>query len=191
MSDRKHLDQYYTPQSIADALVDWYAARYPWPINVIEPSSGLGSFCRAIRRTMSGVDLLGIDLEPKTEAVEVCDLHLAKDFLTVTCDEQSDLVIGNPPFSDAEAHIRHAITLVKEGGHVAFLLRLAFMESHKRADFWSGIRAREILVLRNRPSFTGGGTDSAAYGFFVFERGYRGATVIYPCWAPEIAEAAK
>jgi len=191
MSERKHLDQYYTPQHVADTLVNWYAANYPWPHSVLEPSSGMGAFCRAVRRAMPGVDMVGVDLDPKTEAVEVCDMHLKQDFLTLKADEGFDLIIGNPPFSEAEAHIRHAAALVKDGGRVALLLRLAFMESNKRASFWSEHRARDVLVLRNRPSFTGSGTDSAAYGFFVFERGYRGATIVHPCWAPEIQEAAE
>jgi hypothetical protein len=32
-----------------------------------------------------------------------------------------------------------------------------------------------VHVLSRRPSFTGGGTDSAAYGWFVWRKGYVGS----------------
>jgi hypothetical protein len=195
VSERKQLDQYFTPDAVADALVGWYMSRYGWPRTVLEPSSGGGAFCRAIRKHLgAGVLLTGIDMDPRCEATEVCDAHFTGDFDGYDFGEGAsfDLVTGNPPFSHAEEHVRRALELVSVGGHVAVLLRLAFMEAVKREAFWAEFRAREILVLRQRPSFTGGKTDSCAYGFFVFERGYRGATVIHPCWAPpEQAEAAE
>lgn len=186
MSERKTLDQYYTPQPVADALVSWYLKRFPSDRRrrVLEPSFGRGAFVRALRARLpvTALHITGVDLDP-AEMASCNDTHIG-DFLQFRSEQCFDLAIGNPPFSDAEAHIRHAMGMVApNGGHVAFLLRLAFMESAKRARFWSETRAREIVVLQQRPSFTGGGTDSAAYGFFVFERGYQGSTVVHPCWS--------
>jgi len=85
-------------------------------------------------------------------------------------------VVGNPPYLAAEAHIRHALRLAP---NVAFLLRLGFLESAKRLSFWGQHPPSEVHVLAQRPSFTGKGTDSAAYGWFVWRTGRAGPTVLH------------
>jgi hypothetical protein len=91
-----------------------------------------------------------------------------------------DWVIGNPPFKEAERHVRKALV----GGHdVAFLLRLAFLESKARVPFWTGPGAclRKMWVLAERPSFTANGkTDSAAYAFFWWQPGFEGQAEVVP-----------
>lgn len=60
---------------------------------------------------------------------------------------------------------------------VAFLLPLSFLESAERGvkskvhktPFWKEHPATCVYVLSERPSFTGKGTDSNAYGFFVWQ----------------------
>ena len=41
----------------------------------------------------------------------------------------------------------------------------------KRAPFWREHPAAEVRVFSERPSFTGGKTDSCAYGLFVWRAG--------------------
>jgi hypothetical protein len=60
--------------------------------------------------------------------------------------------------------------------HVAFLLRLGFLESSKRLEFWRRWPCRKVFVLAERPSFTGGGTDSAAYALFWWDKVHQRAT---------------
>ena len=54
------------------------------------------------------------------------------------------------------------------GDGCAFLLRLAFLESVKRRPFWEQHPPAAVYVFTRRPSFTGGRTDSAAYGWFIW-----------------------
>lgn len=181
---RKHLDQYYTPQKVADALVAHYLTRFPKPDFVIEPSVGKGAWSRAINEQAQPKHILGIDLEDHSEGSLFCDNQfLNRDFLQydpIATGLPVDLVIGNPPYSEALAHAEHALSLVQNGGRVAFLLRLAFMETAARAPFWAANKPRLVTVLAQRPSFTGKGTDSAAYGFFVWEKGFNGPSEIVP-----------
>jgi hypothetical protein len=62
------------------------------------------------------------------------------------------------------------------------LLRLAFLEGQKRAPFWKAQPPYSVSVLAKRPSFTGGGTDSAAYAFFEWRRGFVGETLLRWVW---------
>jgi hypothetical protein len=165
---RDELDRYYTPDAVADACVgvlDLRGVRF-----VLEPSVGHGAWVRAIRSRLPDAEVLTCDLDP--EARHEGDRHEVADFLTVAPPDV-DLIVGNPPFSEALAHVEHALTLAPA---VGFLLRLAFLEGQNRAAFWRAHPAYEVHVLTQRPSFTGGGTDSAAYGFFVWLRGFRGPT---------------
>lgn len=65
-----------------------------------------------------------------------------------------DLIVGNPPYGDAEAHVRRSCALLAPGGTCALLLRLAFvMEAAERRDLRRA-HPCDVLVLDKRPSFT-------------------------------------
>ena len=166
-------DAYFTPDDVAArcvATLDLSGANL-----ILEPSVGGGAFVRAIRRAMvPGAVIIGCDIDANPPGADECDSWHRADFATehFVC---VDWVIGNPPYSHAEAHVRHALTLAPR---CAFLLRLAFLESEKRAPFWREHPAAAVYVLSKRPSFTGGGTDSAAYAWFVWDRDHVGPTAL-------------
>lgn len=64
-----------------------------------------------------------------------------------------DLVVMNPPFSAAQAHVEHAIRFLASGGTCAALLRLSFACSKKRAAFRAA-HPFDLYPLAARPSFT-------------------------------------
>ncbi|MCL6612078.1 MAG: hypothetical protein K6T66_11125 [Peptococcaceae bacterium] len=51
---------------------------------------------------------------------------------------------------------------------IIMLLRLAFLESKKRRDFWRRYPVNGLYVLSERPSLMGGKTDAAAYAWFIW-----------------------
>ena len=67
--------------------------------------------------------------------------------------------------------------------HVAFLLRLAIVASEGRRNFWEQHPPRQVIVLPQRPSYTGGGTDQYDYGFFWWDLEYDGPTEMR--WLPK------
>lgn len=169
--ERISLDAYYTSDDVAERCVstlpDLNGRR------IIEPSVGGGAFARAIRSCAIPSGLVGVDVNENADGFDLCNEERIGDFMTV--DATADWVIGNPPYSHAEAHVRHALTLAPR---CAFLLRLAFLESTKRVAFWRDHQPARVYVLAQRPSFTGGGTDSAAYGWFVWDADHKGPTVL-------------
>lgn len=168
------LDAYYTPDDCASACVAKLGnlrGRSAW-----EPHAGGGAFVRAL--IASGAQTHYSDVDPAAPvytdaAIQPCASGFeARDALHGWPWEMRPppaWIVGNPPFNDAEAHVRMALDVAQYG--VAFLLRLAFLEGAKRRPFWTEHPAAEVHVLVNRPSFTGGATDSAAYGWFVWRRG--------------------
>lgn len=92
--------------------------------------------------------------------------------------ERWDVIITNPPFYAAQEIIEKALSEVSDGGYVVMLLRLNFLGSKQRKQFWENNPAKKIYVHHRRMSFTGGPTDSIEYAHFVWQRGYTGPTEI-------------
>jgi hypothetical protein len=172
---RRPLDAYYTPDALASSLVGLLPIE---PTDtVMEPHAGGGAFVRALLPRAHRV--IGCDVNPDAPGLGLC--HSAHRGSFLDCGIGARWIVGNPPFRGFEEHLDHALVL---GRHVAFLLRLAVMESQSRADMWQRWPLRRVWVLARRPSFTGGGTDSCAYGFFWFDRHHVGGAEIVPGWAP-------
>jgi hypothetical protein len=169
------MDAYFTPDDLAAKLVGLL------PIgetdSVLEPHVGGGAFLRAL----GGRQILGLtmacDVDSHAPGLHQATAFRIGDFLT--CSWEADWIVGNPPFTGFEAHLDKALTLAP---NVAFLLRLAVMESTKRIESWTRWPLRKVWVLAERPSFTGGKTDSCAYGWFWFQRGHIGPAEVVPGW---------
>lgn len=179
-------DAYQTPPKLADFLVrklveDELVSNSSGV--VLEPHAGDGAFVMAIRKHMDPTELVANelihDLPREVYCRQQCDASAVfADFADMGKHWDGGnwhAIIGNPPYSLAEAHIRHALSIIdRHFGTVAFLLRLAFLESRARLAFWREHPPAKVYVLAERPSFTGGQTDSSAYGFFVWTRPWEG-----------------
>jgi hypothetical protein len=182
MVTRRALDAYYTPDALAVRLVSLL------PIGpdtrVWEPHAGGGAFVRALLATGAAVTVSDVDaaapaLQPDERTGQ--GASSVQDFLGYHAPAGAlDWIVGNPPFGGFERHVDHALTCAP---NVAFLLRLAAMESATRVDAWRRWPLRKVWVLAERPSFTDGGTDSAAYGWFWWQQGYAGGAEVVPGWS--------
>lgn len=92
------------------------------------------------------------------------EISEGKDYLTEK-HKQVDLIVTNPPYKFAEEFVRQALS---HSTCTIMLLRLGFLESIKRHPFWLENPPSHLITLSNRPSFTGKGTDSAAYAWVVW-----------------------
>jgi len=178
---RRAHDAYYTPDDLARACTGVLGAELIVRNYILEPHCGGGAFVRAAQDRW-GKGVLAMDIDPACAGRNDADVFRSGDFLTLQLGEPSrpGLVIGNPPFRGAEAHVRHALACSTQ--HVAFLLRLAFAESFSRAPFWAEHPARKVWVMAKRPSFTGGATDSCAYGWFWWDKQHEGPTEMVCGW---------
>lgn len=169
MSERIPMDAYYTPDECAAACVsklDIGPQDTCW-----EPHAGGGAFVRALINRNAKV--VASDIDPQAPGLangEVADAFVG-DFFNYAL--AASWIVGNPPYRDVERHIRHALAIAP---NVAFLCRLALLESRKRASLWEQYPPTTVYVLRERPSFVGGVTDNSAYGFFVWEDWHKGPT---------------
>lgn len=151
--------------------VDWLLRAVHLPAgNWLEPSAGDGAIIRAVNARRDGVSWFAIEI--REECRDALDNltdgeTMIADFPKTPWSHEGpfyDVVIGNPPYTDAAAHIARALDC---GRVVAFLLRLNFLGSQKRLDFWRRHPA-DVYVLSERPSFDGEGTDATEYAWFVW-----------------------
>lgn len=187
-ADRAVLDFYATPDALALAICKRLSAVVAEPRFLVEPSAGTGSFVRAVKATWP---------ETWVEAVEVNPDHaghlVAADADFVATDDwpkwadasvagqrgSPDLILGNPPFRQAQEHIEAGLRWLGEGGRLAFLLRLNFLGSSSRVGFWGQPGLESVSVIAPRPSFGLNkkgkpGTDGTEYALFVWRKGYEG-----------------
>ena len=91
-----------------------------------------------------------------------------EDFLNYKPPVEYKTIISNPPYSIALDIIKKCFEIASGDTEIIMLLRLAFLESKRRHQFWQGHPVNELHALSERPSFTGKGTDATAYAFFVW-----------------------
>lgn len=83
---------------------------------------------------------------------------------------QVDLILTNPPFSIAQDFISHAIA---HSNTCIMLLRINFLGSISRHEWWKEHTPVALHVMSKRPSFTGKGTDATDYAWFVWDKSNR------------------
>lgn len=176
MRARDPHDHYPTDDGVCDAALAHFAEGYP-PSRVLDPGAGAGPWGRAVRRYYPTARpyIIGVD-RFATEHAPGYDAWAVADYCTWRPSERFDLICGNPPYSLAEAFIRHSYDLLAPGGVLIFLLRLAFLEGQQRgASLWHELPPSHVGVLSRRPSFTDNGkTDATAYAFFRWQQGWIG-----------------
>jgi hypothetical protein len=159
----------------------------------LEPSAGEGAIIRAVNARRPDVKWTAIELREEAMGALVRSVAAdgrsgvadRDDFLTAAPRyahiHRHDVVCGNPPYGAAAEHVARALGCAPV---VAMLLRLNFLGSQKRLDFWRRNPA-DVYVLSERPSFDGEGTDATEYAWFVWTpeskaRGYGHVRVLGP-----------
>ena len=83
----------------------------------------------------------------------------------VTFLENKGLTVTSTEIREGEVELAPAVA-----GDLVMLLRINFLGSKKRYNFWKKNPAAAIYVLTKRPSFTGKGTDATEYAWFVWQK---------------------
>lgn len=161
---RSHNDHYETPRHTLMSLLKHHNLRYP----VLEPCAGYGAIANIIQANgLVITNDINTDLE--------CDYNF--DYLQWDSGNEFNTIITNPPFHSATEIIIKAIHDVHMGGEVIMLLRLDFLGTVKRKQFWKDYPAKKIYALSKRPRFVRSG-DSCEYGWYVWENGWDGKTTL-------------
>jgi hypothetical protein len=164
--NRLELDTYFTPQIATDSLL----LKESFEGTILEPACGYGHISKILKEKLPN-KVISSDL--RLDAYENPGVDfLGKDIIKV------DNIITNPPYSLAKAFIKKA---VDSSNKVAMLLRLAFLESMDRFEFFKQYEPARIHVFSFRlPHWNGTFWENSgqfSHAWFVWEE-HEGKTEI-------------
>jgi hypothetical protein len=105
------------------------------------------------------------------------------DFLTEHMEWHGD-IITNPPYKYAQEFVQKSIKILKEGKKVAMFLKIQFLEGQGRRKLFNESPPKIVYVFSKRQSCAMNGefdkypTSAVAYAWFVWEKGYKGETMV-------------
>lgn len=184
LAPRREHDYYPTPYALCEAVIN-LVPNYAPIKRIFDPGCGDGVWGRAAKARWPNAQIDGSDIRPVRQLygdkLSVYGNIWGNYLLSGDGFTRYDLVVGNPPYKDAEAFVRKSLRLCSTGSYVIFLLRLAFLESQTRArGLWREHPPTSVYVLGKRPSFTGNGkTDATAYAIYVWRAGSSSQTTLH------------
>lgn len=124
MTQRAALGQFFTPEWVAQALIERFHPGLGMWDQVVEPACGEGAFLRALP---SAVPALGVEIDPHLAQLATASSGrpvLVGDIRTIELPVRPSLVLGNPPFNSSivAAFLERAWELLPKDGEVGFIL---------------------------------------------------------------------
>ncbi len=171
--DLRAKDDFYATDPIAIRLL---LQEETFSKDVWECASGLDHLANELKA--NGYNVRTSDIVKRTDTTEVLD------FLSDGVREWDGDIITNPPYCNAFEFVKKALSLVKDGSKVAMFLRIQFLESKARKQFFIENPPKKIYVSSSRiPTAKDGDFDSLSssvicYCWFVWQKGYKGDTVL-------------
>lgn len=181
--EREPNDYYATDPTAIDKLL---AAERPHPF-IWECAAGGGHLANRLKE--HGFKVYASDILDRGYPLDV-----KLDFLTATWFDiprgGAALfdILTNPPYKYAKEFVLKALELLPEGGRCYMFLKLTFLEGKaRRREIFDRTPPRRLYVFSDRMLCAKNGDFekmrettgwAVAYGWYVWERGYRGETVI-------------
>lgn len=107
-----------------------------------------------------------------------------EDFLLTQEPYHNGDIVTNPPYKYVQEFVEHALNKVDEGRKVCMFLKVLFLETQKRKELFIKFPPKVIYVSSSRINCAKNGdfvtynSSAIAYAWFVWEKGYRGDTII-------------
>lgn len=145
---------------------------------VYEPACGAGHMAEVLKAY--GYKVIASDLIDRGYGDII-------DFLKIKKLPYQGDIITNPPYKYAKEFIEKSLSLLDNGYKVAMFLKLTFMESKGRKELFAKSPFKTLYVSSGRlqcakngdfEKYSKGTGTAIAYGWYVWEKGYKGDPVI-------------
>jgi len=165
---KDNLSKYYTPEWAVKGMLEVLPEIFPSyeDMEKFEPFCGDG----AISRLLTGDTVMTNDIDPDAGGKYFLDMNYQKNWVSAKHALQShnSIVITNPPFPNSAFYVEQAL---KYFGNVVMLLRLSWLEpTQARRE----LPLPDHMLITNRISFKGKGTDSVTTAWFIWQKEYTG-----------------
>ncbi len=175
--ERQNEDYYATDPIAAELLLQIEELDKNMPI--WECSAGENHLANVFKE--NGYTVRTSDIIKRTETTEVLD------FLSDEVTDWNGNIITNPPYSLASNFVEKAMNIIHEGNKCIMFLKLQFMEGKSRKKLFEKYPPKTIWVSSSRimcakngdfQKMRDGGGSAVAYAFYVWEKGYKGDTIV-------------
>ena len=113
-------DFYPTPESVIGQMLQGHDVAGKI---ILEPSAGSGNIVEYLQKNFAK-EVIACEINEKLRCIVESKCRvIASNFLEVTREEVShiDMIVMNPPFSDARRHILHAFEVAPDGCEIISL----------------------------------------------------------------------
>ena len=173
--EREENDFYATPPKATRLLMELETFNH----NIWEVCCGMNHITNILKESGYNVRTSDIIDRVNDGNIEIIDF--------LSCNEkwQGDIVT-NPPYKFASEFVYKAMECVENGCKVAMFLKLTFMETKARKELFKQYPPKVIYVSSSRLGCSSNGdfnedgnaTSAIAYCWYIWEKGYKGDTII-------------
>ena len=157
--ERQTDDFYATPPEATQSLLAAYGPMMDHGATVHEPCCGDGLLAKQLE--MDGFTVIGTDINPRGYGTAADIFNLSRAL--------GDIVITNPPFTEAEKIIRHVLD-VWQSPILILLLKSTFFHADGRISLFDKHRPARVYMLPWRLDFLGKGRPTMECSWFVWDR---------------------
>lgn len=171
LDEREKHDYYATEPRAVELLMELET----FDKNILEPTCGEGHISKVLEK--HGYNVTSSDLIDRDYGVG------GVNFLTDITEWKGD-IITNPPYKQAMEFTKHAINIIPEGNKVAMFLKIQFLETRSRREFFEKHPPKTIWVSSSRLKCAKNGefelcpSSAVCYCWYIWEKGYKGNTII-------------
>lgn len=170
-AERQAEDFYASPPIAAELLlgVESFSHR------IWEPACGLKHLSKVFEK--HGFDVRSSDI------IDRCGNEVY-DFLDIANTDWDGDIITNPPYRHSIEFIEKALQIIPAGRKVAMFLKLQFLEGKARRALYDSAPPHVVYVCSSRITCAMNGEfdkyqgSAVCYAWFVWEKGYKGDTII-------------
>jgi len=180
-SKEREVNDYYATDPIA---IDKLKEVFDIPKNIYECACGEGHLSERLKEL--GHNVYSTDLIDRGYGDEV-----GVDFLkleTMPKGKENYSILTNPPYKFAKDFVLKGLDLVQDGSYVIMFLKILFLESKTRKQEifdvyppkYVFVSSERILCAKNADfeSMRRNGGSAIAYAWYVWQKGYKGDTII-------------
>lgn len=176
LNDREKNDYYATDPKAVRLLLDLedFTDAPVW-----ECAAGGGHLSEEMERL--GINVRSSDLVSRgSKKIQIYD------FLEGV-DKWNGHIITNPPYKFAVEFIRKSLSIVSNGRKVAMFLKVQFLEGKARKSLFEKFPPKVVYISSSRITcakngefnrMLDGGGSAVAYAWFIWEKGYKGDTIV-------------
>ena len=143
---------------------------------IFEPACGQGHLSEELKKL--GYDVISTDLIDRGYGVGGMDF--LKDYYTLP----NTNILTNPPYKYANQFIIKSLEMISDGNKVAMFLPIRYLEGKARKKLFAEHPPKTIYISSSRLKCAINGNfddlkgSAVAYSWFVWEKGYKGETII-------------